>query len=107
MESGRGERAVINKLNKLAASDMLTARSVEVLQDAVKIFEEIYAYRKQFGTRGLEQYMQNVTKFNDCQRFADLLLEMQRDTSLDLDLRLAVSQLRENYWDYMRKKILA
>lgn len=106
MESGRGERAVINKLRKVAASGMVTDRSVDVLEDAVKIFEEIYAYRKQFGTRGIEQYMQNTTKFNDCQRFADLLLDLQEDTSLDLDLRLAVSQLRENYWDYMRKKIL-
>ena len=106
MESGRGERAAINKIRKLRDTGIVSPRANDVLKDAQEIFETIYAYRKQFGTRGIEQYINVTTHRNDAKRFADLLLDIEGDTSLDLELRQAVSILRENYWGYLQHRIL-
>lgn len=106
MESGRGERAAINKLRKLVATGVCSPRANDVLRDSIRIFEEIYHYRKTYGTKGIEEYITTTTHRNDCQRFADLLLSIQEDTSLDLELRQAVSILRENFWGYLEHRIL-
>ena len=105
METGRGERAVINKIRKIMGSGMLSKHSCDILSEAEEIFQQIYAFRKQFGSEGLERYMQNVTRQNDAQRFANLLIEIQEDTSQPLELRYAVATLRENYWGYLQHKI--
>lgn len=106
MESGRGERVAIGKIRKLRDTGLLSPRANDVLKDAQEIFETIYAYRKQFGTRGIEEYINVTTHRNDAKRFADLLLDIEGDTSLDLELRQAVSILRENYWGYLQHRIL-
>jgi len=106
MESGRGERAAINKIRKLRDTGLVSPRANDVLKDAQEIFETIYAYRKQFGTRGIEEYINVTTHRNDAKRFANLLLDIEGDTSLDLELRQAVSILRENYWGYLQHRIL-
>lgn len=106
MESGRGERAAINKIRKLRDTGLVSPRANDVLKDAQEIFETIYAYRKQFGTRGIEEYINVTTHRNDAKRFADLLLDIEGDSSLDLELRQAVSILRENYWGYLQHRIL-
>lgn len=106
MESGRGERAAINKIRKIRDTGLVSPRANDVLKDAQEIFETIYAYRKQFGTRGIEEYINVTTHRNDAKRFADLLLDIEGDSSLDLELRQAVSILRENYWGYLQHRIL-
>lgn len=106
MESGRGERAAINKIRKLRDTGICSPRANDVLRDAEEIFETIYSYRKQFGTRGLEEYIKVVTHRNDAQRFANLLLDIESDTSCDLELRQAVAILRDNFWSYLKTRIL-
>lgn len=105
MESGRGERAAINKIRKLRDSGVCSERANDVLADAESIFETIYAYRKQFGSDGIEQYINVVTHKNDAERFAKLLLDIESDTSCDMQLRMAVSLLRDNFWAYMESKL--
>lgn len=106
MESGRGERAAINKMLKLKASGMLSDPACQTLDLAMEIFQQVYAYRKQFGTRGMEEFMMSDTRRRDAQRLADLLLKMEEDTSLDLQVRLSITLIRENFWQYVNRVIL-
>ena len=106
MESGRGERAAINKIRKLIDLGVCSDRANDVLKDAMAIFETIYGYRRQYGPDGIEHFVNVSTHRKDAERFAALLLDISSDTSIDLQLRQAVELLRENFWEYLKQRTL-
>lgn len=105
LESGRGEQAAINKIRKVIASNALSPRAKDVMTDAIEIFELIYGYRKLNGDKGIEKFVSDVTHRNDVERFAQMLADIEGDTSCELELRQAVSILREHFWGYFTRKI--